>query len=129
MIPAIIKRCVEAQDAGKDEIVLWGTGEPTREFLHVDDAAEGSSSRWSAWRNRNRSTSGPRPRSRSTILPNRSLASPASRSLRLGSFEPDGQPRRAVDGSKAQRLLGWSPRMGLEEGLKGTIEWYREHRS
>ena len=41
MIPAIIRKCVEAQEAGEDEVVLWGSGRPTREFLYVDDAAEG----------------------------------------------------------------------------------------
>ena len=59
------------------------------------------------------------------------------RNSRIAKFEgrfvwdpskPDGQPRRAVDGSKARRLLGWSPRVGLEEGLSRTVEWYEDHR-
>ncbi len=130
VIPAIIRKCVEAREAGDDEVVLWGTGRPTREFLYVDDAAEG------------------------IVLALQHLESPepvnlgsaseigikelAEQIARITGFEgrfvwdpskPDGQPRRAVDGSKARRVLGWSPRVGLEEGLTRTVDWFREHRS
>lgn len=130
VIPAIIRRCIEAQEAGKDEIVLWGTGEPTREFLHVDDAAEGI-----VLALEHLEEPEPVNLGSATEIAIRDLAELIAR---LTGFEgrfvwdhsnPDGQPRRAVDGSKARRLLGWSPRVELTEGLERTIEWYRGHRS
>ena len=129
VIPAIIRKCVEARDAGNDDIVLWGTGEPTREFLYVDDAAEGI-----VLALQRLETPDPVNLGSATEIGIRELA---ERIARITGFEgrfvwdpskPDGQPRRAVDGSKARRLLGWSPRVGLEEGLSRTVEWYEEHR-
>jgi GDP-L-fucose synthase len=128
VIPAIIRKCVEARDAGNDDIVLWGTGEPTREFLYVDDAAEGI-----VLALQRLQTPDPVNLGSATEIGIRELA---ERIARITGFEgrfvwdplkPDGQPRRAVDGSKARRLLGWSPRVGLEEGLTRTVEWYKDH--
>ena len=130
VIPAIIRRCIEAQEAGKDEIILWGTGEPTREFLHVDDAAEGIVLALERLEEPEPVNLGS-----ATEIAIRDLAELIARLTGFkGRFvwdhsNPDGQPRRAVDGSKARRLLGWSPRVELTEGLERTIEWYRGHRS
>jgi GDP-L-fucose synthase len=128
VIPAIIRKCVEAREAGHDEIVLWGTGEPTREFLFVDDAAEGVVLGL-------QHLDDPQPVNLGSAseIRIRELAEQIARIAGFGGrfvwdpSKPDGQPRRAVDGSKARRLLGWSPRVGLEEGLTRTVEWYREH--
>ena len=130
VIPAIVRKCIEAREAGDVEVVLWGTGEPTREFLYVDDAAEGIVLALQR-------LEGPDPvnlGSASEI----SIRDLAELIARITGFEgrfawdaskPDGQPRRSVDGSKARRLLGWSPRVGIEEGMRRTVHWYRESRS
>lgn len=128
VIPAIIRKCIEAGEAGADEIVLWGTGEPTREFLYVDDAAEGVVLGL-------QHLDDPQPVNLGSATEIR-IRELAEQIARIAGFEgrfvwdpskPDGQPRRAVDGSKARRLLGWSPRVALEEGLTRTVEWYRDH--
>ena len=129
VIPAMIRKCIEARGAGADEVVLWGTGDPTREFLYVDDAAEGIVLAL-------QHLEGPEPVNlgSATEISIRDLAGLIARITGFeGRFawdpsKPDGQPRRAVDGSKAQRLLGWSPHVGIEEGLQRTVEWYLEHR-
>jgi GDP-L-fucose synthase len=128
VIPAIIRKCVEAEEAGRDEVVLWGTGEPTREFLYVDDAAEGI-----VLALQRLDETEPVNLGSATEITIRDLSERIAQVTGFkGRFvwdpsKPDGQPRRAVDGSKAQRLLGWSPRMDIEEGLRRTVEWFREH--
>ncbi len=130
VIPAIIKKCIEAQEAGADEVVLWGSGEPTREFLYVDDAAEGVVLALQHLEDPNPVNLGS-----AAEISIRDLAEKiAGITGFAGRFtwdrsNPDGQPRRSVDGSKAGRLLGWSANVGLDEGLKTTVEWYRHHRS
>jgi len=130
VIPAIIRKCVEAREAGAPTVTLWGSGRPSREFLYVDDAAEGivlALERYDA----------PEPvnlgAGREVTI--RDLA---ERIRALTGYEgsfvwdetyPDGQPRRAVDGSRARELLGWSPRVDLEEGLRRTVEWYEGARA
>jgi GDP-L-fucose synthase len=130
VIPAIIRKCVEAQEIGEDEVVLWGSGRPTREFLYVDDAAEGivlALERLDA--------PDPVNLGSATEISIKELAEQIGRIAEFkGRFvwdqtNPDGQPRRAVNGSKASRLLGWSQHVDLEEGLTRTVDWYREHRS
>ena len=130
VIPAIIRKCLEAQDAREDEVVLWGSGRPTREFLYVDDAAEGIVLALERLDDPDPVNLG----SASEI----SIEELAERIAEVTGFEgrfvwdqanPDGQPRRAVDGSKARRLLGWKPQVGLEEGLRSTVEWYRSVRT
>ncbi len=130
VIPAIIRKCIEARKVGDDEIVLWGTGEPTREFLYVDDAAEGI-----VLALQRLETPEPVNLGSATEIGIRELAERIARITGFGGrfvwdpSKPDGQPRRAVDGSKARRLLGWSPRVSLEEGLTRTVEWYKDRGS
>ncbi|MBI1304447.1 MAG: NAD-dependent epimerase/dehydratase family protein [Phycisphaera sp.] len=133
VIPALIRKCLEAVEAGAPSITCWGTGRASREFLFVDDAAEGvvaAAERVDDPDPINLGTS-----SEITI---RDLT---ERIARLCGFEgsiawdatrPDGQPRRAVDASRARERLGWIARTDLDEGLRRTVEWYRcnrEHRS
>jgi len=133
VIPALIRKCLEAVEAGAPSITCWGTGRASREFLYVDDAAEGvvaAAERVDDPDPINLGTS-----SEITI---RDLT---ERIARLCGFEgaiewdaarPDGQPRRAVDASRARERLGWMARTDLDEGLRRTVEWYRcnrEHRS
>ena len=130
VIPAIIRKCVEARDAGRDEVVLWGTGKPTREFLYVDDAADGIVLGLQKLEDREPVNLG----SATEIA----IVDLAELIAKVTSFEgrfvwdpskPDGQPRRSVDGSKARQLLGWSPRVDIEDGLRRTVDWYLGNRS
>jgi GDP-L-fucose synthase len=129
VIPAIIRKCVEAMERGSDEVVLWGTGAPTREFLHVDDAAEGvvlALERYEAPEPLNLGAG------REVAI--RDLARMIADATGFrGRFVwdpsyPDGQPRRAVDGSRARKALDWSPAVELEEGIKETVESYLAER-
>ena len=130
VIPAIIKKSVDAHEGGRDEVVLWGTGRATREFLYVDDAAEGIVLGLQRLERREPVNLG----SATEI----SIADLAELIAKVTGFEgrfvwdpskPDGQPRRSVDGSKARELLGWSPSVDIEEGLRRTVEWYRADRA
>jgi GDP-L-fucose synthase len=126
-IPAIIKKCVDALRQGRDEIVLWGSGNPTREFLHVDDAAEGivlAAERYNS--------SDPVNLGAGMEIRIRELARMIAR---LSGFkgriiwdtsQPDGQPRRSLDTRKAAQLFGFRAAVPFEEGLETTIQWY-EH--
>ena len=130
VIPAIIRKCVEAREAGNDEVVLWGTGKATREFLYVDDAAEGLVLGLQKLEDREPVNLGS-----ATEIAIADLAELIARTTGFcGRFawdasKPDGQPRRAVDGSRARDLLGWSPRVGIEDGLRRTVDWYLENRA
>jgi len=129
VIPAIIKKCVDAKAKREEEIVAWGSGKASREFLYVEDAAEGivlAAERYNQANPVNLGSGG-----EITIKDLVHLIS------RLASFEgqivwdpskPDGQPRRCLDTSKAARLFGFKARTPLGEGLKRTIEWYVAHR-
>ena len=130
VIPAIIRKCIEAQERGEKEIVLWGDGSPTREFLYVEDAAEGillAAERYD----------GPEPFNLGSGMEIR-IKDLAELIARLTGFEgkivwdtskPNGQPRRALDTSRAERFFGFRAQMPFEEGLRRTIEWYKAHRA
>jgi len=129
VVPALLLKVAEAADRGADAIPVWGTGTASREFLYVDDAAEG------------------------VLLAAEKMDDPTPINLgtgkeitikslvemiaRLWNFtgriewdptKPDGQPRRCLDTSRAEKLLGWRAKMDLEEGLRRTIEWYKQER-
>ena len=126
VIPALIHKFVEAQEQGADHIVAWGSGRVSREFLYVSDAAEGivrAAERYE----------GPEPVNLGTGE-EITIADLALLIKELAGFEgeirwdprqPDGQPRRRLETSKAQKLFGFSARTPLREGLRETIEWYR----
>lgn len=129
VIPAMIRKVLEAQDAGQDEVVLWGDGSPTREFLFVEDAAEGI---LLAAENYN----GPDPVNLGSGF-EISIKDLANLIGRLTGFrghfvwdasKPNGQPRRALDISRAEQLFGFRAKTNFEEGLRRTIEWYRTAR-
>jgi len=126
VIPALIRKCVEAAEEGAAEIVVWGTGTPTREFLYVEDCARG------------------------LVLAMQKYDEPAPVNLGAGreisirdlvglivdltgfngsiiwnSEMPDGQPRRCLDTSRATEKFGFTAQFPFEEGLRRTIEWYR----
>ena len=126
VIPALIKKCLDAQRDGKAEIVVWGTGQVSREFIYVEDAAEG------------------------IVLATEKYNQPEPVNIGAGfeiiikdlvelivkltgfkgkivwdKTEPDGQPRRMLDISRAKDEFGFGAKMDFEEGIKRTIEWYR----
>src|SRR5579875_2139099 len=105
VIPALIRKMVEAQERGEGEIVLWGDGSPTREFLYVEDCAEAIAIRDLA----------------NLVAELTGFAG----EIRWDPSQPNGQPRRLLDVSRAQALFGFHARTGLREGLERTIAWYR----
>jgi GDP-L-fucose synthase len=125
VIPALVKKMVDAKLEGRNEVVVWGTGKASREFLYVEDAAEG------------------------ILLATEKYDKPdpvnlgASREITIKELvdliaqlvgyygkiiwdtsKPDGQPRRCLDTSKAKREFGFEAKTDFKEGLKRTIEWY-----
>ncbi len=129
VIPALIKKCVDARDAGLPEVEVWGTGGASREFLYVDDAAEGivlGADRYDAPEPVNLGVG-----SEITI---RELVTLIVRlvgyegSIRWDSTKPDGQPRRALDTRRARERFGFVASTSFEDGLRQTIEWYERNR-
>jgi len=130
VIPALIRKCIEAQERGESEVVVWGDGSPTREFLYAGDAAEGILLAAEHY-----DSSEPVNLGSGEEISIRDLA---EKIAELTGFEgrliwdtskPNGQPRRALDTSKAEALFGFRAQMPFEEGLRRTIAWYREHRA
>ncbi len=129
VIPAIIRNVLEAQEKGQAEITQWGDGSPTREFLYVEDAAEGIL-RAAEFYN------GPEPVNLGSgrEISIKDLADMIGRLCGFtGRFvwdtsKPNGQPRRGLDTSRAEQYFGFRAQMDFEEGLRRTIEWYRQHR-
>ncbi|MCL0048697.1 GDP-L-fucose synthase [Dehalococcoidia bacterium] len=127
VIPALIKKCIDAIEEGSDEIVVWGTGKPTREFLYVEDAAEGiilATERYNK----------PDPVNLGSGF-EISVEELAKLIANLSGFDgriiwdtakPDGQPRRCLDTTRAEKEFGFQATTSFEEGLNNTIEWYKE---
>lgn len=126
VIPALIRKCVEAQQRGDKEIVCWGTGSASREFLYVEDAAEGVVRAAEVMDE-------PTPINLGASF-EITIKDLVELIVKLTGFQgaivwdptkPDGQPRRSLDTQRAQKLLGWKARTKFEDGLRKTIEWYR----
>ena len=126
VIPALIRKCLEAKAAGRDHIVVWGSGKPTREFLYVEDAAEGILLAAEQYEGRDPVNLG----SGMEI----SIADLTRLIAKLTGFQGtfrwdtarlDGQPRRCLDTTKAEKLFGFRAKWSLEDGLRATIEWYK----
>lgn len=145
VIPALIRKCLEAQARGDQEIVAWGDGSPTREFLYVEDAAEGIlpstalRTRLAAERYNQSEPINPSTRLRAGIGSafEISIKDLAETIACLTGFEgrlvwdtskPNGQPRRKLDTSRAGRLFGFQAQTSFEDGLRRTIEWYVQNR-
>jgi GDP-L-fucose synthase len=125
VIPALIRKFVEARAHG-DPVEVWGTGTPTREFLYVEDAAEGivlATERYSGREPVNLG-SGMEISIRDLVRTIAKLTGYAG-DVRFDVSKPDGQPRRCLDTSRAERLFGFRARTPLVEGLRRTIEWYQ----
>jgi GDP-L-fucose synthase len=130
VIPALIRKCIEANEAGLDEIEVWGDGSPTREFLYVEDAAEGillAAEKYNSDEPVNLG-SGYEISIKDLVELIARLAG-FKGSLVWDTSKPNGQPRRALDTNRARNYFGFEAKMRFEEGLKNTIEWYRANRS
>ncbi len=129
VIPALIKKCIDAVESGADHIELWGTGSASREFLYVDDAADGillAAERYDDADPVNLGTD--------HEVPIRDLvvevaeATGFTGDIRWDPSKPDGQPRRRVDNSRARERFGFQASTTFADGLEATVEWYRSHR-
>jgi GDP-L-fucose synthase len=130
VIPALIRKCIEAQQTGAAEIVAWGTGNATREFLYVEDAAEAivlASEKYSKPDLVNLG-SGEEISVRDLLAMIRTMVG-ATGVVRWDRTKPDGQPRRSLDTSRAAREFGWRAKTSLRDGLKETIEWFSASRA
>lgn len=129
VIPALIRKALEARDRGDKELQVWGDGSPTREFLYVEDAAAGIIAAAEKYNGSDPVNLG----SGFEI----SIKDLAELIVRFTGFrghvtwqtdKPNGQPRRALDVSRARAYFGWQATVGFEEGIRRTIEWYEAQR-
>ena len=128
VIPAVIRKCVEARESGQKELVVWGTGSPTREFLHARDCAEGillATEHYSESEAVNLGT-------QCEI----SIKDLVEKIAKLTKFEgkitwdttqPDGQPRRCIDTQRALERFGFQAKTSIDQGLAETVAWFEEH--
>jgi GDP-L-fucose synthase len=130
VVPALIRKCIEARERGDGSIVVWGDGSASREFLHARDAAEGivaASERYEK--------SDPVNLGAGFEMRIRDLVPLVARLCRFqgdivwDTTKPNGQPRRMLDTSRAEREFGWKARISFETGLAETVAWYEENRS
>ena len=128
VFPAFVRRFVEAAEAGKSEEVLWGTGKPLREFLHVDDVADAV---YFFLQNRNEPEVVNIGYGSDITIGElaRKIADAAgfAGTLRWDASKPDGMYRKLMDSSRA-RALGWQPKITLDEGIRRTVQEYRRDR-
>jgi GDP-L-fucose synthase len=127
VIPALIKKCVDAREAGEDHIEVWGTGAASREFIYVDDAAEGivlGAERYDGAEPVNLGVG-----HEITIRDLVELIVHMTRfagEIHWDPSKPDGQPRRGLDTSRARERFGFVATTGFETGLQRTIDWYEQ---
>ena len=129
VIPALIRKCVEARDTGASEIVLWGDGTPTREFLYVEDAAEGillAAEQYEDSRPLNLGTGEEISINGLATM----IATEVGYTGRIAwdKTKPNGQPRRCLDVSRIKQTIGFQAKHTLRDGLKKTIAWFHAHR-
>jgi len=129
VIPALIKKAIDAKESGKDYIEVWGTGKASREFLYVEDAAEGvilAAERYNK--------SEPVNLGAGFEIKIKDLAelivelTGFEGEIRWDTTKPDGQPRRCLDTTKAEREFGFRAKTDFRDGLRKTIDWYKEQR-
>jgi GDP-L-fucose synthase len=126
VIPALVRRFIEAEAEGKKEVVCWGTGNATRSFLFAGDAAEAIARAVDVDYDDIINLPG------SEEISIKSLAMMVAKiagykgKISWDDSKPDGQPRRFIDGTRAAKLLGWKPTTSLEVGIKIAVEWYKQ---
>lgn len=125
VIPAMIRKFIEAKRRGDDEVVLWGDGSPTREFLYVDDAAEAIVAAAERYDGEQPVNVGSGQEISIRELAERVAAATEFRGrITWDESKPNGQPRRALDVTRAQEEFGFRAATSFEEGLRRTIDWY-----
>lgn len=128
VISAIIRKCVAARERGDDAITAWGTGEPTREFLYVEDAAEGILDATERYND-----SEPVNLGSGMEISIRELVETIADvtgfdgDVEWDTSKPDGQMHRRLDVSRAKEYFDWEATTGFEDGLRRTVEWYEQH--
>lgn len=129
VIPALIRKCLDAIDQSKDEIVCWGTGVATREFIYVEDAAEGIIKAMEHYNGSDPVNIGSGFEiSIKDLVELIAELTGFQGSIVWDSSKPDGQPRRCLDVTKAEKEFGFKAQTQFREGLKKTIEWYKQER-
>ncbi len=129
VIPALIRKAIEAQERGDKELGVWGDGSPTREFLYVEDAADAIVTATEKYND-----SEPVNLGSGYEIPIKDLAEMIQRltgfegKLVWDTSKPNGQPRRGLDVNRAKEFFGWEAKTPFEEGMRQTIEWYKENR-
>jgi GDP-L-fucose synthase len=129
VIPALIKKCVEAKESGASSVSVWGTGTASRDYLYVVDAAQAI-----VLAAQVRNSPEPLNLGNNREVTIRETVETIARivgfngTLVWDSSKPDGQPRRRVDASRAERELGWHASTTFEDGLRNTVEWYLANR-
>jgi GDP-L-fucose synthase len=130
VIPALIKKCVDAIDSKADYIECWGTGSASREFIYVADAAEGILLATEHYNQSEPVNIGAGFEISIKELVHKIVKLTGfTGEIRWDSSKPDGQPRRKLDVSKAKKYFGFEAKTSFDEGLKATIDWYRKHKS
>ncbi len=128
VIPAIIKKFVDATEKGEKKVVVWGTGTASREFLYVDDAAEGIVAAAEKY-----DKPAPVNLGAGKEITIKELVSIAAKisgfkgQIIWDTSKPDGQPRRCLDVTRARTEFGFEAKMDFVEGLEKTVEWYKQH--
>jgi GDP-L-fucose synthase len=129
VIPALIKKCVDAREQGAQEIVVWGDGSPTREFLYIEDAARGI-----VLASEGYDSAEPVNLGSSFEISIKDLVDLIAEftsfdgRITWDTSQPNGQPRRKLDTSKAEQRFGFRAKVDFREGLKKTIDWYESNR-
>ncbi len=126
VLPAFIRRFVEAAESGVDKVTLWGSGTPLREFLHVDDLAQAvvvASEKYDS--NLHLNVGSGEDLSIKGLAEKVAAAAGFAGKIEWDSSKPDGTPRKVLDVSRI-KVLGWKPTITLDEGIASTISWYKE---
>jgi len=128
VIPALIRKCLEASERGEQEIIVWGDGSPTREFLYVEDAAEGILLAAEKYDQPDPVNLGSgREISIKNLVEIIAHHTGFNGKLVWDTTKPNGQPRRGLDVSRAESRFGFKASMPFDEGLRRTVEWYRQN--
>ena len=128
VIPALIKKCVDARNRGDKSIECWGTGKATREFLYVEDAAEGLLLAAEHYNQPDPVNLGSgKEISIKDLVALIAKLTDFRGEIRWDTTQPDGQPRRCLDTQRAERAFGFHAKTSFEDGLRKTIAWYEQH--